>query len=56
MDFMLDDEQTKEDVFAEGESEVTESPREIIKRKLREHFDGKMAAVACRWSFSTRPS
>ena len=42
MDFMLDDEQTQEDVFAKEEPEVTESPRDIIKRKLREHFDGKI--------------
>lgn len=42
MDFMLDDEQTKEDVFAKEESEVAESPRDTIKRKLREHFDGKI--------------
>ena len=42
MDFMLDDEQTKEDVFAKEELEVAESPRDTIKRKLREHFDGKI--------------
>ena len=42
MDFMLDDEQTKEDMFAKEKPEVTESSREIIKRKLREHFDGKI--------------
>lgn len=41
MDFILDEEK-ENDVLAKDEPEVTESSRDIIKRKLREHFDGKI--------------
>ena len=42
MDSILDDAQTKDEVVAKDEPEITESTREILKRKLREHFDGKI--------------
>ncbi len=42
MDSFFDDAQTKDEVIAKEEPEITESTREILKRKLREHFDGKI--------------
>lgn len=41
MDFTLEG-KAEDDIFREEVSEVTESAREIIRGKLREHFDGKI--------------
>ena len=41
MDFILD-EKAGDAVLDKEEPEVTENTRDIIKRKLREHFDGKI--------------
>ena len=40
MDFTLEG-KAEDDISREEVSEVTESAREIIRGKLREHFDGK---------------
>ena len=41
MDFTLEG-KAEDDISREEVSEVTESAREIIRGKLREHFDGKI--------------
>ena len=41
MDFTLEG-KAEDDISREEASEVTESAREIIRGKLREHFDGKI--------------
>ncbi|MBR3623786.1 MAG: hypothetical protein IKN43_10640 [Selenomonadaceae bacterium] len=47
MDFEKDidftvEEKTVDDTLLEDDSEVMESPRDIIKCKLRKYFDGKI--------------
>ncbi len=42
IDFTLE-EKTVDDTLLEDDSEIMESPRDIIKRKLHKYFDGKIA-------------